>query len=77
MRDVVGIEQTDLCVTSKFKSLDIMRMTFSTIPRIDPTTWNIFPEIPLPPVMVIVASLEESFKYRFRILNSIFVNVLA
>jgi hypothetical protein len=52
-------------------------MTFSTIPRIDPTTWNIFPEIPLPPVMVIVASLEESFKYRFGILDGIVVDMFA
>jgi len=28
-----------------------------SIPRIDPSAWNIFPEIPLPPVMIVIASL--------------------
>jgi hypothetical protein len=52
-------------------------MMLSSIPRIDPSTWNIFPEVSLPPVMIIIASLEESFKYRFGILDGIVVDMFA
>jgi hypothetical protein len=49
----------------------------TSIPRINPTNWNVFPEIPLPPIMIVVTSLEESFEHGFRITQHITINVFA
>jgi hypothetical protein len=72
---VVGVEQTDLSIFAKLKSFYVVGIMFTTIPRIDPSAWNIFPEVSLSPVMIVIASFEESFEYGFRILDNIFVDM--